>query len=99
MATELPDSITESDVQAGVKAFYEIAIPADSFARAVVFALSQPDDVDINEILFRRDEAGILSVNSACQSSGSPDASRARNSPPNRKVESARPRAVRAAST
>ena len=29
------------------------AIPADSFARAVVFAMSQPDDVDINEILFR----------------------------------------------
>jgi NADP-dependent 3-hydroxy acid dehydrogenase YdfG len=51
--TELPDSITESDVQAGVKAFYEVAIPADSFARAVVYALSQPDDVDINEILFR----------------------------------------------
>ena len=53
VATELPDSITEADVQAGVKAFYEIAIPADSFARAVVYALSQPDDVDINEILFR----------------------------------------------
>ena len=53
VATELADSITESDVQAGVKAFYEIAIPADSFARAVVYALSQPDDVDINEILFR----------------------------------------------
>ena len=53
VATELPDSITEEDVQAGVKAFYEIAIPADSFARAVVYALSQPEDVDINEILFR----------------------------------------------
>ena len=53
VATELPDSITESDVQAGVKAFYQIAVPADSFARAVVYALSQPDDVDINEILFR----------------------------------------------
>ncbi|MDP9124653.1 MAG: SDR family oxidoreductase, partial [Pseudomonadota bacterium] len=51
--TELADSITEPDVQAGVKAFYEIAIPADSFARAVAYALSQPDDVDINEILFR----------------------------------------------
>jgi NADP-dependent 3-hydroxy acid dehydrogenase YdfG len=46
-------SITEADVQAGVKAFYEIAIPADSFARAVVYALGQPEDVDINEILFR----------------------------------------------
>jgi NADP-dependent 3-hydroxy acid dehydrogenase YdfG len=53
VATELPDSITEADVQAGVKAFYEIAVSPDAFARAVVYALSQPDDVDINEILFR----------------------------------------------
>jgi NADP-dependent 3-hydroxy acid dehydrogenase YdfG len=30
-----------------------MAIPADSFARAVVFAMSQPEDVDVNEILFR----------------------------------------------
>ena len=30
-----------------------VAIPADSFARAAAFAISQPDDVDINEILFR----------------------------------------------
>jgi len=26
---------------------------ADSFARAVAFAMSQPDDVDINEIVSR----------------------------------------------
>ncbi|CAI9418763.1 putative oxidoreductase [Pleomorphomonas sp. T1.2MG-36] len=52
--TELPNSISESDVAAGIKQFYEkMAIPADSFARCVVFAMSQPDDVDINEILFR----------------------------------------------
>ena len=31
----------------------ELAIPADSFARAVAFAMSQPEDVDVNEILFR----------------------------------------------
>ena len=30
-----------------------IAIPADSFARAVAFAMSQPEDVVINEILYR----------------------------------------------
>jgi NADP-dependent 3-hydroxy acid dehydrogenase YdfG len=54
VATELPDSITEPDIAAGTRKFYkETAIPADSFARAVVFAMSQPDDVDINEILFR----------------------------------------------
>lgn len=28
-------------------------MPADLFAQAVVFALSQPDDVDVNEIVFR----------------------------------------------
>jgi NADP-dependent 3-hydroxy acid dehydrogenase YdfG len=53
VATELPDSITEPDVARNVRKLYELAIPADSFARAVVYAMSQPDDVDINEILFR----------------------------------------------
>lgn len=53
IATELVDSITESDIAANVRQFYEIAIPAESFARVVAFAISQPDDVDINEILFR----------------------------------------------
>jgi NADP-dependent 3-hydroxy acid dehydrogenase YdfG len=54
VATELPNSITETDVAKGIGQFYEqYAIPADSFARAVAFAISQPEDVDINEILFR----------------------------------------------
>lgn len=52
--TELPNTISEPDVAAGIKDFYkEYAIPANSFARAVAFAISQPEDVDINEILFR----------------------------------------------
>jgi NADP-dependent 3-hydroxy acid dehydrogenase YdfG len=54
VATELPSSATEQDVAAGLQSFYDqYAIPADSFARCVEFAMSQPDDVDINEILFR----------------------------------------------
>ena len=54
VATELPDSISEPDVSERMHKFYEeFAIPADSFARAVAFAISQPEDVDINEILFR----------------------------------------------
>jgi NADP-dependent 3-hydroxy acid dehydrogenase YdfG len=54
VATELPDSITEPDVAAGIKSFYEkYAIPAESFARIVAFAISQPAEVDVNEILFR----------------------------------------------
>lgn len=54
VATELPASATEPDVAQNLYKFYEeYAIPADSFARAVAFAMSQPDDVDINEILYR----------------------------------------------
>ena len=51
--TELPNSVTEADIAANVRKIYEIAIPADSFARAVAYAIEQPDDIDINEILFR----------------------------------------------
>ncbi len=54
VATNLAESITEPDVQKAVRDFnVEYAISADAFARAVVFAMGQPDDVDVNEILFR----------------------------------------------
>ena len=54
VATELPNTVTDSAVAERINKMYEeIAIPADSFARAVAFAMSQPEDVDINEILFR----------------------------------------------
>ena len=54
VATELPDSVTEPDIAERMHKFYrDVAIPADSFARAVAFAISQPEDVDVNEILFR----------------------------------------------
>lgn len=54
VATELPQSVTDADFNQGVLDFYEAyAIPADSFARMVAFAISQPEEVDVNEILFR----------------------------------------------
>jgi NADP-dependent 3-hydroxy acid dehydrogenase YdfG len=54
VATELPDSVTDSDASKRIRTFYEqVAVPADSFARAVAFAMSQPEEVDINEILYR----------------------------------------------
>jgi NADP-dependent 3-hydroxy acid dehydrogenase YdfG len=54
VATELPNSATEPDIAQGMKAFYDAtAISPDSFARCVAFALGQPDDMDVNEILFR----------------------------------------------
>ncbi len=52
--TELPNSISEPDVAAGIRAFYDAyAISPDSFAEAVLYAMGQPESVDINEILYR----------------------------------------------
>lgn len=42
----------EASAQA-VADFYKNAIPAESVARAIVFAIEQPADVDINEIVLR----------------------------------------------
>lgn len=54
VATELPSHITDQESAAAIQSFYKgYAVSADSFVRAVVFATSQPDDVDVNEILFR----------------------------------------------
>ncbi|AJZ88461.1 SDR family oxidoreductase [Cedecea neteri] len=52
--SELVASITEADVAANIQQFYDdVAISAESFASVVAFAISQPEEVDINEILFR----------------------------------------------
>jgi hypothetical protein len=54
VATELPNSVSEPDVADRIHKFYaDTAIPAEPFARAVAFAMSQPEEVDVNEILFR----------------------------------------------
>lgn len=54
VTSELPDSITESDISDAIHDFYQkFAIPAESFANMVAFAIAQPEDVDVNEILFR----------------------------------------------
>lgn len=52
--TELPQSVKAEGVSQMIADFYaNSSIRADSFARAALFAMSQPDEVDINEILFR----------------------------------------------
>lgn len=52
--TELPSHITDPESSQAIGNFYQAAaVPADSFARAVYFAISQPDEIDINEILYR----------------------------------------------
>jgi NADP-dependent 3-hydroxy acid dehydrogenase YdfG len=52
--SELPLGVSDPETSAGIKEFYRLmAIPADAVARAVAFAIEQPADVDINEILLR----------------------------------------------
>jgi NADP-dependent 3-hydroxy acid dehydrogenase YdfG len=52
--TELLDHISEKDVQQANQDYVgQVGVPAETFARLVDFAISQPEDVDINEILFR----------------------------------------------
>jgi NADP-dependent 3-hydroxy acid dehydrogenase YdfG len=54
VATELLEHISDKEIQEQTKGFVsQIAIPADSFARMVAFAINEPEDVDVNEILFR----------------------------------------------
>lgn len=52
--TELHDHISEKDVQQANREFAaKIGLPAETFARMVAFAISEPEEVGINEILFR----------------------------------------------
>ncbi|MER8908116.1 SDR family oxidoreductase [Mesorhizobium sp. M0854] len=54
VSTELLEHISEKDIQQGTRGFVsKIAVGPDTFARTVAFAINEPDDVDINEILFR----------------------------------------------
>ena len=54
VATELADSVTEPDIRENIKNnVYAWALKPDAFARCVAFAISQPPELDINEILFR----------------------------------------------
>ena len=52
--TELLEQITDADVRKANEEYVgEVGISPDSFARVVAFAISQPEDMDINEIIFR----------------------------------------------
>lgn len=51
--TELKHGSSHQESSNFMKEFYKIAIPADSVARAIAYAIEQPADVDINEIILR----------------------------------------------
>jgi NADP-dependent 3-hydroxy acid dehydrogenase YdfG len=51
--SDLTESITDADVREAIGAQMEIAIPADAIGAAVAYAIDQPRDVDVNEIVVR----------------------------------------------
>jgi NADP-dependent 3-hydroxy acid dehydrogenase YdfG len=53
VATELTSTITDGDTTSGVNQLYSLAMDADAIARAIAYAIEQPADVDVNEIIIR----------------------------------------------
>ncbi|HEW97796.1 MAG: oxidoreductase [Candidatus Parabeggiatoa sp. nov. 3] len=54
IATELEDSTPDKELRQGVKDFYaQHAIPAKPIADAIVYAIEQPNYVDVNEMVIR----------------------------------------------
>jgi len=51
--TELPDTVTDPDIKANMQGLLHVAISADSIARAIAYAIEQPEEYDVNEILLR----------------------------------------------
>lgn len=52
--SELAETISDPDLKKlAVEQFRLDLLPADAIARAVAFAISQPDDVDVNELVVR----------------------------------------------
>ena len=51
--SELADSISDEAARKGMQEFRRIYISATSIARSILFAIAQPNDVDISEIIVR----------------------------------------------
>lgn len=53
VTTELTHTIENKKIASGVQKLYEDAIDAESIANACLYAVEQPEDVDVNEIIIR----------------------------------------------
>lgn len=51
--SELADTISDDVAREEMKAFRRVALNADAIARALAYAIEQPDDVDVSEIVVR----------------------------------------------
>ncbi|KAB8125835.1 SDR family oxidoreductase [Gracilibacillus oryzae] len=57
--SELADSISDELARAAMKEYRQISIPSSAIARSILFAIEQPDEVDVSEMVVR--PAGSLS--------------------------------------
>lgn len=55
--SELADTITDSAAANAMKSYRAIALRPDAIGRAVRYAIEQPEDVDVNEIVVRPTQA------------------------------------------
>ena len=51
--SELAETISDPDLKTRMVEYRTIAIPASAIARVIAFAIEQPSDVDVNEIVVR----------------------------------------------
>jgi NADP-dependent 3-hydroxy acid dehydrogenase YdfG len=51
--SELAESISDEFARDAMKAYRSVALPASAIANAIAFAISQPREVDVNEIIVR----------------------------------------------
>ena len=51
--SELAESITDHSSREAMKAFRKVAITPDAIARAIAYAVEQPADVDVSELIVR----------------------------------------------
>jgi NADP-dependent 3-hydroxy acid dehydrogenase YdfG len=51
--SELANSISDKAGCSEMKNFRKIAVPAEAIARAIAYAIEQPSDVDVSELVAR----------------------------------------------
>ena len=59
VATELGNDITDQGVAAALQEWRKKSLTPDAIARAIRFALEQPEGVDVNEVIVRPTAAGM----------------------------------------
>jgi len=52
-ATEVTEGSSDEATRAYMREFYKIAVPAESVARAIAYAIAEPADVEIDDIVIR----------------------------------------------